>query len=454
MKIILLCCFLFLCLISGSEYTRAQVPPYFNYVDGWLEFDQAKNQHVDHGVFWTPEIEYGKFFWEAWVMPYEKSGYIISDGYGGRHNLLFGLHSDKSSASFTGNVWSYNPNDEDFGELISFGAIDTVPINEWVHTAVSWDGKFIRTYLNGIVSGITPFNGVRMTVNGAGSGNLYVGGSDHINFNGRIAKVRGFENEVPPNLENNFAPDLYFKGLYTGLNSSKSVTKAAFVSNYSTRKEGYTTTASAPKFVAGSITKPTSSPVMPVIPKETAVFDSFSRQNQTKAFDRTVSLGLTETTSGKGLKWNSTESWGIFAGRAVAYSPNISYATVSTNIASPNFKISVDRPGKNHDSTGVTFDYIDDGNNLAVYTEKGSDIFVTKRTNNDLSVLAKCAVPKENWTTMSVEIRGTILQIGVDGKEICVETIGKYKRTQNVGLMKSSQDSIWRWDNFTVTELQ
>lgn len=456
MKTMLLCCFLVLCLAFGGKDAPAQVPSNFDYADGWLEFDQTKKQHVNHGVFWKPETEYGKFFWESWVMPYEGSGYIISDGYGGRHNLLYGLIAGPSFASFSGNIWSYNPNNPNFGEAISFGANDgdRVPINEWVHAAVSWDGKFIRTYLNGIVSGMTPFTGTRRTINGGGSGVLYVGGSDHINFNGRIARVRGFETEVPPNLEHNFAPDLYFKGLYFTRNPSKSVTKAAFVADYSPRNQGYVTSESAPKFVAGTITKPTSAPSLPIISGNAAVFDSFSRQNQTKAFQRIVSMGLTETVARSALKWTSADSWGIFAGRAVAYAPGISFATVSSNVASPNFKVTVDRLSYKYGSTGVTFHYTDDGNNLAAYTDNGSSVYVIKQVNKDTSILANCPAPNDTWTQLSVEARDSTLKIAVDGTQICTVGIGGYQKTQKVGLMKYSKGNIWRWDNFTVTELQ
>ncbi len=57
-----------------------------------LEFDGTPKS-VDYGNFWPGFTNLGHFFWEFWSMPGNNAGatYLLSDGYGGLHALLFGL---------------------------------------------------------------------------------------------------------------------------------------------------------------------------------------------------------------------------------------------------------------------------------------------------------------------------------------------------------------------------
>ena len=86
--------------IAASTTTTGQVlylpgPPY--------------RTHVNHGPFWPPqvsgvEVNFGtQFFWESWVCPLG-SGYLISDGYGGSHALLWGFNG--SPGPVYGNIWN------------------------------------------------------------------------------------------------------------------------------------------------------------------------------------------------------------------------------------------------------------------------------------------------------------------------------------------------------------
>ena len=54
-----------------------------------------------------PSVDLGSFFyWEAWVAP-RTNGYLISDGYGGAHALLWGpILLSSSSMIFQGNIWN------------------------------------------------------------------------------------------------------------------------------------------------------------------------------------------------------------------------------------------------------------------------------------------------------------------------------------------------------------
>ncbi len=162
-----------------------------------LEFD-GQPKSVDHLNFWPEGVDLGHFFWEFWAMPGEHAAatYLLSDGYGGSHALLFGVHAFNSSEpdryELSGNVF------DGLHPTTTFGSDIGPAINEWGHYAVGWDGQSIITYFNGVPVGKTPFSGPRRTPGpGNGGGRLLIGGSDHNNFHGRIAQVRGYENTNP-----------------------------------------------------------------------------------------------------------------------------------------------------------------------------------------------------------------------------------------------------------------
>src|SRR6185295_1255275 len=165
-----------------------------------LEFDGAQKT-VDYGNFWPAFTDLGPFFWEFWAMPMGDAGatYMLSDGYGGLHALLFGIASLNSSEpgryEMSGNV---NDGMSGSSHIFSFGS-DSGPMSgEWGHLAVGWDGHNIITYFNGVPVGKTPYERPRQSTGiGNGAGRLLIGGSDHSNFRGRIAQVRGYERNNP-----------------------------------------------------------------------------------------------------------------------------------------------------------------------------------------------------------------------------------------------------------------
>src|SRR5207253_7174163 len=109
--------------------------------------------------------------------------YMISDGFGGAHALLFGFIGDSTGKrySLSGNVWNGST-------AIQFGSDDGPAPGEWGHYAVGWDGNYIFTYFNGVPVGLIPFGGPRLPGGSDnGAGRLFIGGSDHNNFMGRIA---------------------------------------------------------------------------------------------------------------------------------------------------------------------------------------------------------------------------------------------------------------------------
>ena len=101
-----------------------------------LEFDGAPKTvdysmplPDDYNLFWPDGVEYGHFFWEFWAMPgHNASGtYLISDGYGGAHAILFGVlnfGTIPGRYQLGGNVWNGS-------FLTSFGSDEGPAPNEW-----------------------------------------------------------------------------------------------------------------------------------------------------------------------------------------------------------------------------------------------------------------------------------------------------------------------------------
>ncbi|MCA1615428.1 MAG: carboxypeptidase regulatory-like domain-containing protein, partial [Acidobacteria bacterium] len=186
--------FVFLAADSNADFSATPVaPPATQQV---LEWDGSP-QTVDHDYFFNSPDDFGHFFWEFWAMPGADAGatYLLSDGYGGAHALLFGFGNfgttEPGRYQFIGNVW-------DGAGFVSFSSDEGPAAGEWGHFAVGWDGKEIVTYLNGVPVGRTPFAGPRREGGfNNGGGRLLIGGSDHNNLIGRIAQVRGFEGANP-----------------------------------------------------------------------------------------------------------------------------------------------------------------------------------------------------------------------------------------------------------------
>jgi hypothetical protein len=89
-----------------------------------LEFDGTPKS-VDYGNFWPAFTNLGHFFWEFWAMPGNNAGatYLLSDGYGGLHALLFGFANFNTSETnryqLLGNM---NDGSLDASHLVYFGS--------------------------------------------------------------------------------------------------------------------------------------------------------------------------------------------------------------------------------------------------------------------------------------------------------------------------------------------
>lgn len=476
-----------------------------------LEYDGAQKT-VDYGEFWEAYVDLGHFYWEFWAMPGDNAGatYMLSDGYGGAHALLFGFANYNISEPGRYQLFGNTFDGYVAGQHVIFFASDQGPApGEWGHFAVGWDGQNIVTYFDGVPVGKRAFTGPRATPGyGGGGGRLLIGGSDHNNLQGRIAQVRGYEGNNPlaeatgptgGTVEASFAPQTVF-GLGGNLLSYffRPAPKVADLSRGydGIAQEGSTHTGTlrgttfgiladcgdcppprfvvdptAPNFAQGIAPPSVFVEPQPPEPAQALVFDSFSRVNSTYLFNSKGGLALTEGGSLGPQAWEtgvdaaSRQPFGILNGRAVLLANDTQVAWVSRGTDNGNQDVRVDRhPGTwgSGLDTGLSFRVSDNRNYFFAYTSEGNTATNPKkltvgyyqdgvRTN----LVAGVDMPA-SWTTLrvvsttngSIKIyaNATLVSSTASNLMLGATGAGLYNNSPGLGLVN-------RWDNFTVYEL-
>lgn len=473
--------------------TLALVPDPFDV----LEFDGTPKS-VDYGNFWQEGENLGHFFWEFWARPGGGAGatYMLSDGYGGAHALLFGVGSFNTSEpnryELLGDIFDGVKFDNYFGS-------DQGPaVGEWAHFAVGWDGQNIITYYNGVPAGKTPFAGPRRTPGpGGGGGRLLIGGSDHSNFDGRIAQVRGYEDNnpreaLPGGVETSFAPQTVF-GLEgnllsyffrSGGDSAADLSRGYKGINHQGWVRGtqagilfgcgdcpppqYVVDPSAPNFVTNAAPSPVSVPSPAAVPGGALVFDSFSRTNSTYLFGSRGGLGSTEGGSAGTQVWQSNQAstnpqpFGILNARAVLLANSTAVAWVPTGSTTGDVDVRVNRfngrwgSGKH---TGLSFRVLDAANFFFAYTTDTGDtsspraVRVGYYLNGQRVDLTNGVAIPSSWTTLSVVTSNSgNLRVYIDGSLVFSTNNPQLASATGAGLYNNSSGLglANRWDNFTV----
>lgn len=461
-----------------------------------LEFD-GQPMSVDYGIFWPQDMPVGKFFWEFWAMPGENTQgrYILSDGYGGTHTLLFGFNYGPRGYSLFGNIWNGT-------QPFYFDSDEGPSVGEWGHYAVGWDGRNIMTYYDGVPVGKTPFAGPRVsTGTGWGATLLLIGGSTHQNLIGRIAQVRGYEENNPreSSPESSFAPQTVFSA--EGQLMSRYFQPAERVADLSYGYGGaphvgwprgmrdfyfnYSCPGCpVPQFVVDPTAPDFSNPANPgraktlvlgppPTPGGALVFDSFSRDNSTYILGGKGGLGATvEGTAGPktwqtGVATEQPQPFGILGGRAVLLTDDEALAWVSTGAGGTNLDVRVERTAGANGSgvnTGLCFRVVDKSNFFFAYTtDDEANPSAPKRLtlgyylSGARTILANAvALPQSNWKTLRVVTTRTgainvyadnALAYSVNNSVHAPATgAGLYNYAAGMGLSN-------RWDNFAVFEL-
>jgi hypothetical protein len=412
--------------------------------------------HVHHGRFWPDAgAVLGEFLWDAWLI--NKGGsYFISDGYGGAHALLWGFGGE--STAMTGNVWNGSASQSFTGNYAP-GPL------EWVHLAVGLKGGNLYTYVNGVPDSISAFSGTRVAAAwGGGAGVLFVGGSDHLNWIGDLALVRGWDRGLCPlTTETSFIPERFpsrfsngvpcdFYCDYTvkdfpfdlspagaemgngyafhhgrlahpnaGGSSAAYETDAYPIDYVISPLPAWVASTNCPYLRPLGETSPVEDvPAPAAVPGGALAFDSFGRANQTFAFQTAPSLGSTEGGSLGPLAWQTSRIqgqptlglFGILGGAAVNTNA-AAYSTAWVPVGTEDMDVRVTRqksaslPGQ----TGVAFRVVDANNYWSAYyitsgADAGGNVYLAKVVAGVISNVTNYAVGGGSWTVLRVVASG------------------------------------------------
>ena len=464
-----------------------------------LEFDGTPKT-VDYGNFWPAFTDLGHFFWEFWAMPGPNAGatYMLSDGYGGLHALLFGFANFNTSETNRYQLLG-NMNDGLSGadHIFYFNSDQGPAVGEWGHFAVGWDGRNVITYLNGVPVGKTAYARPRQSTGpGNGAGRLLIGGSDHSNFSGRIAQVRGFEGTNPrenTSVESSFVPQTVFapdgnllswyftpdtrvadlsRGYLTGSHPGvpRGTTAGILFDCGACPPPQFVLDPTAPNFVTNTPGQLAEIPVAPVTPPAALVFDSFSRTNSTYTLGAKGGLGSTEAGSTGAQPWvmdqdqDQHKPFGILNGLGVILADAAAVSWVNTGSTSGNLDVRVDRKTGNRGSgvsTGISFRVRDYSSYFFAFTSTNGSLpgpqtlTVGYYLDGFKTTLVSGASIPQPFTTLRVVTKATgIIQVFVDSALVYSTTQLVLSRETKAGLYSDARGMglVNRWDNFRVFE--
>lgn len=438
-----------------------------------------------HGKFWdNSSLDLGQFLWEAWICYLGTDGgsghYWVSDGYGGAHAILCG--------PVNGNVWNGSG-------TVDFNASYAVQSGEWLHSMVYWNGSNIYIFVNGIICGITAFTGPRRC--NAGFGELYIGGSDHSNFHGRISQVRAWESansatavnipyssphELPFTPQRGLSPYRIqrFGNLVDEYASQFCVDYAVPGQSVIDQSPGFNgrlhhgimlgdllsetrpgglwvQDPTCPQRLDSNVLPVRTNPVAPSTPPGAKIFDSFSRAQSLRAFTTTTTLGSTESGSLGSKAWvhRTSSSFGIFDGKAVLQGPGYDYAYVLNDSA--DMDVRIDRTSvEGLHNTGLVVRWVSASEFILVRTSGtmgAANIHVEQAINEagNGSGIGLYSAPA-SWTTLRLVASGTTISTYCDGTLLGTATGITWGQTGlGAGIYSHwPPTTARRWDNFTV----
>lgn len=435
---------------------------------GSLLFNKDDLSHVNHNKMWT-NAAYGDFFWEAWVKPTKAAadwtGYIISDGSGADHNVLFGINALGDFGLVTGNFYNGSGTED-----IALPK-ETVRLGEWCHIAIGWDGATLMTWINGVLSAIKPYTGARQTL--SSNGVAFVGGSNHLNFNGNIAQLAGVEGAC--RFTADFSPERYFR---TSWDVGGTENKYNFLSNYMSpasifpnygEHEGrnndgvfgsyalnaqqrvvYDENRPNPQFEAGDIIDPTYSPALKSVPSGALIFDGFSRPEHTHAFFRQLETQNTEGGSLGSLAWSN--HFGIRGGKAYFYYQGFDNSLLDAG--QEDVEVSVKRVQDQYCRTGIEIRHKDASDRYRVIGYE-TEIHLHKWEAGTPSMVIIGSSPA-NWEKLTVRVIGDQMTFLIDDVSFgSAQTITDIAGATKVGICTINHYAkvIWRYGDFTVKAL-
>lgn len=423
-----------------------------------LKFTAANAGHVNHGLFWVPDVEYGNFYADALIKPTNGDGsgqYFISAGYGGNHCLLLGVQGTPAAGYvITGNVY-----DADTATITSFLTTEKIRDNEWAYIAAFYNGSKLGIAINGVPSSLTTYAAARETDNGF-EGVLFVGGSDHNMFDGRIGGIRIFEGvELPYDNAHIQAirPPIAAFGDVSVLKSTATVVNASFAADYRTgsladisaglsgaKHNGRLASASTITAVAGNMGDPagydrspllrpawvvdpfeysTTAPAAQTPIAGARIYDDFSRADV--HFGKSETLGLGNTTVGSAA-WSGAH-FGILNGNAFYDGQAGTVNAIITDAGNTDGTIIWRRPDTTM-PTGIfaayrmVFRQVDASNYCELYIDENNDCQVRQITAGVPANLG-ALIALGAWTEVKVVLLGTSLNVHAGGASLASRTL-------------------------------
>ncbi len=386
--------------------------------------------NVYHGLFYPVNTLFYKFFWQVLVRPYPGCVYWISDDYGGAHNILFGNDgSITGMMGVSGNIYY------DLAQT-SFDGYDVVPDSTDHFFAVGYDGANIVVFIDGVPSKATPYTGYRRRT--GGSGDLWIGGSDHSKAIGLVYEVIGFEDVCPVGLGGHYYPQkgtmgslpgCVFNSDYTtptnliadnspgmlsakhpGVRNAYGPLAVPAIGNYyaaNTNQYGFYDSLK-PQWVKANILPTSYSGPSPIIPGSAVAYEEFLESDRTPAWTNSVDINLDSTdggTAGK-KKWNKgngTNICGTLSQHAWLDVTNGGYVYI-TGL------------GISNQDVRITRDYGDPSlQAYARWTDDNNWVKVISFSNGDLLLNKKVAGVETNITTVSSMPTMLTLRLVVSG---------------------------------------
>lgn len=445
-------------------------------VCGQLVFDGAKNQHVTHGTMYsvydgTPATYLAnEFTVDLWVKiaPTMIFGYAGSVGYGGTHAWLLGVSKSGDRYGVTGNIASLQ---NETYVPVSFTSAPTIPANVWCLLSLELKNNVITVFKDGVVQSQTPFTGQRIAALAQGDplgGELFIGGSDHINWTGSIGSLRIFEGAGIYN-STAFIPDIslqnekYIAGTSTLAYANLLADYAKCGSIVDDASNGYNGRRHSgalrsaifglggwrynslplaecvkdkthPRYGLQPSTLPSPQPP----PTGAVIFDSFNRADSTLLVG-VPSLGSTETSI---QPWNHSANFGIQDNHAVYLAPYYYSSALVEGFAEG--KVEVTRVGDA--MTGVRFRSVDEHNGYAAFVINGL-LYLVKINNGAWTTMG--TQPVTSWSQISVEYRGNAIT-ATTGNVVISVVDSTFNSATKVGLYAPFPMYPSKFENFTV----
>jgi hypothetical protein len=159
--------------------------------------NEAATLSVNHGQFWIPGKEYGKFFAQAQIYVPSKSlyvGSILTSGLGGNHANQLSITGCNEGYTYIYGAFNYYDSNNNVAHVAVYS--QRLSCENWHDIAFGYTGQAVNIWVDG-VPGNPVFTNQKRRVNYTFETSLNIGGSGHSGCGCFIRQVRIFEGKFP-----------------------------------------------------------------------------------------------------------------------------------------------------------------------------------------------------------------------------------------------------------------